>query len=312
MKRSRIHKIQLIIASVVVLLSSCNIYEDNSDCPMYVTFKYDYNMLYEDLLQSQCERVELFIYNQNGILQHIIDKSQSSNKYDAFKIPLNLSAGTYTLMAWAGRKESYQIKNNIINTSRIEDLILSMNDQDGHSSHELEPLWYGTPITFTIKQAYGHKELIDLHKNTNRITISITDLNQSIDKDDIDVIIKAKNSTYDYNNNTIEGTTIQYHPFENKEIENNKVAYTCDVLRLRNSENTFLSVIDKKTQNSLLPKDSIDMVELLMKTKPAHMSQQEYLDRQDIWNIDLYVKEQYIAVMIQVNEWTVWIQDNEL
>lgn len=317
MKRTKLRMLQFMAILFMAMLTSCNIWEDNSHCatpmpsPTYIKFKYDYNMAYQDLFPVQCDKVELFVFDANDNLIQRIEESGDALKNQNYKMPLELSAGDYTLMAWAGHKESYTLENAENGTS-IHDILLHLNHTNHTSNKELEALWNGTILPLSIKETSGKTETINLVKNTNRFTIKLHSMSDDFDANDFIVEIKSANGSYHADNTSADNNKIIYQPFFAESVTPKESAYSLDCLRLVDGEETRLRIIDKKTGSSMLPTEDIDLIDFLLKTKPMGMGRQEYLDREDTWEFSLYTKQTFIAIMIQINGWTVWSQDDEL
>jgi hypothetical protein len=309
----------LIAAMAAVFSMTGCIKEDNDDCPMYVRFKYDYNMEFEDLFNEQCTKVELFVFDENGVLIQEITREGDALKDPSFKIPLYLDAGTYTIMAWGGRKDSYDLSEYVIGETTIDDLTLDLKART-ESSDEIEPLWNGTPKTFTITKAYGHEEVIDLVRNTNTVNVHIGYLPTAegrYNPEDLEIVITAANTTYDSYNNFTNARTVSYYPFN---VTDTTTVYSINTLRFVKGQDVTISIRDKNTGTVVLAEQ--DLISLLLAGKPYEpehpdLEDQEYLDRKYIW--DLYInlaegpdRSYYIAVDIIINGWTVWHQDVNL
>lgn len=302
---------------ITVFAVACSFHEEYDACPMYVRFLYDYNMAGEDLFAKECGRVDLFVFDQNGrLVQRTVDEG-SHLAETGYRIPLSVGSGTYTVMAWGGTLASMSyLSDPVENLSVIDDLILRFNDLE--SAAELEPLWNGTPVTFTVEQTYGHEETVRLIKNTNQINLTLYGAQNTAlpATDDIEVKLTAANGTYRYDNDFVDmDNMITYRPFAFSETSNAGLGYSFSTLRLVRGQSVGLAVIDRTTGRSLLSSafSNIDVINYLLETKPANMEAQEYLDRQDTWNIELYLQgansgsgETYTAVLIKINGWTVW------
>lgn len=219
-------------------------------------------------------------------------------------------------MAWGGSLSSfYYLSEPETNVSLKEDIVLQFDSRNGESASELNPLWNGTPVTFTIEQAYGHTETVSLVKNTNRINLTLyasqgTTLPAA---GSIDVKLTAANGSYHVDNLFADTQQVTYRPFNEPQETDGKIVYSLSTLRLVQGENVRLEVTDRTTGRSLLSSSDMDLIDYLLETLPATMQAQEYLDRQDTWEIELYLgsndvfgETAYTAIMIKINGWTVW------
>lgn len=297
-------RLLVLVLSAMSFWSCDTIYDDLSDCHMYIQFKYDYNMDKTDKFADQCDKVEVFLFDANGVLVRTITDSGENLKKAGYRIEIPIHSGNYTVMAWAGRKDSYDLTDMTVGTSTKDDLVLKLKSTANTHDGELEPLWSGTPVDFTYTGSSHHVETIDLVKNTNRVNLQV-----NMDSD-LEVKIMGANGSYLYDNSFADTQTITYKPFSTTKTTGQS-SFSFSSLRLVKGQDVRLSVIDKTTGKSLLPAGDWDLIAYLLKTKPSGMTDQEYLDRQDTWNISLHI-DGYIAVSIEINGWLVWNQESEL
>lgn len=313
---------QIVLFWVMVLLcgmfTACSFHDDNSSCPMYVQLKFIHNNMSsaDSLALRNSGKVEIFVFDGRGLLvERIVEKGSSLLEPD-FSKPLYIGPGTYTVMAWCGGLDAFDYMVEPVRNVRKEDIILRLNrSANGESSSELEPLWNGLPVTFTVNKTYEYNETISLLKNTNRINLSLHSDSALPSVSDIDARLTANNGSYRYDNSFAGSETVVYRPFPVAKSRAADMSFSFSTLRLVKGENVRLSVIDKTTGRSLLPESDMDVIEYLLRTLPEGISSQEYLDREDTWNIDLYLSRSdspYITVMIKINGWTVWNQSGSL
>lgn len=304
-----------LVLSIVSFWGCDTIYDDLSDCHMYIRFKYDYNMDKTDKFADQCDKVEVFLFDAEGVLVRTITDNSAALKNPGYRIEVPIHSGDYTVMAWAGRKDSYDLTDMTVGTSTKDDLILKLKTSANTHNGELEPLWSGTPVSFTYTGSSHHTETIDLVKNTNTVNLLIAGLKTgSLDLNNVEVKITAANGSYLYDNAFADTQTITYLPFGSSTVtldpQTENLKFSLNTLRFVKGHNVRFSVIDKTTGKSLLPFADMDLIEYLLKTKPSGMTDQEYLDREDTWNITLLPA--YQSVTIEINGWIVWTQDSEL
>lgn len=312
MKWIIVRRLRMLLILTTVLLNACNIYEDTGCGPLHVDFKYDYNMSYQNLFRQECKKIELFIFDDHGVLiKRIIEESDLLEQCD-YKMPVRLNPGNYTFMVWAGDLKSYTLNKTTIGVTSLNEMTLDLKHTNHLSKEPLEPLWNGTPLSVSVRSGYGRSETINLIKNTNRLNISLHSMNETFNAHDIAIEVKCANGSYYYDNSQGDKSPITYRPYKSENKTEQEAMFEIDLLRIVKGVETKLRVINKKTGQSMLPMEEIDLVDFLLKTKPHGMSDQEYLDREDTWNFSLYTKQNFIAVMIQINDWIVWSQDDEL
>lgn len=299
-------------------LSSCeSIYDTYSDCHIYVKFKYDYNMGWTDRFAEQCDAVELFLFDSTGVLKEIISDGGERLKHPDYLMEIPVHSGRYSIMAWTGRQHSYELTDMIIGVSTMSDMILKLKPSSNNVDVELDPLWWGAPIDFAYSGDSHQVEIIDLLKNTNVINVNIHyDLAHTPDSlSDINVSVNASNGAYLFDNSFTDPKPIKYVPYYKTRITkaDETFSYALSTLRIVKGQNVKLSIIDEPKNANLLPFTDMNLIPLLLMTKPDGIGDQEYLDREDTWNLDLYLTENgYAATSIMINGWTVWTQDTEL
>ncbi|HIS33611.1 MAG TPA: FimB/Mfa2 family fimbrial subunit [Candidatus Avirikenella pullistercoris] len=314
---------QIVFLWVMILVcgtfTACSFHDDNDSCPMYVEFMYDYNMANEDKFAEQCGRIELFVFDGTGTLIQRIEDEGEHLARTGYRIPLVLSGGTYTLMAWSGDIAPFSyVKEPVLNSTKKEELVLRLDRQSDEFSAELKPLWNVTSaVPFTIERSFGYVKTLKLLKNTNRINLTLHGGEDTVlpALDDIEVKLTACNGAYHYDNRFADQELIIYRPFAAAIPKADQFSFSLSTLRLVQGQEVLLSAVDRTTGYSLLPSAQIDVIEYLLRTLPAGMAAQEYLDREDTWNIDLYLSRSgspYMAVMIKINGWTVWNQSGSL
>lgn len=314
----RLLTILLVSILSVVSFGGCDsIYDDLNDCHVYIRFKDEYNMDKQDKFAEECDKVEIFIFDKSDVLSKVITEEGNALKTSNYQVEIPIHSGDYTVMAWVGRKDSYDLTGLTVGTSTKKDLLLKLKSSDNKYSGDLDPLWWGTPVNFNYSGGSHHIETINLIKNTNKINFTLYH-NPTVDPlslANIEVKITTANGSYDYDNTSSDTQTINYTPFnstaESLSETSEKVSFSLSTLRLVKGQNVRFSVINKATGSSLLPAADMDLIEYLLKTKPNGMTDQEYLDRQDTWNINLFIAN-YISTSIVINGWTVWTQEGKL
>lgn len=288
------------------------IYDNMRECHVALQFKYDYNMTGIDRFALECNKVELFLFDSTGKLRYANTVSGSELSRPGFSMEVPLSTGSYTAVAWVGRDSSYELSGIEPGVSTKDDLILKLLCGEGSVRKEaLEPLWYGDKVISFDGRA-DKTETISLVRNSNTVNLSLLDSStgRRMRAEEFAMEITASNGSYDADNNPYSNEIITYKPFSTSTQGEYPFKATMKTLRLIKGKNVRLSV--KQDGASVLPTEDIDLIEYVLKTKPESMNEQEYLDREHIWNIELYCDNDFIAVMIKVNGWTVWTQGMDM
>ena len=140
---------------LTAMFASCdnnNIFEEQGDCEANyrISFKYDMNMKFADAFPHETTDVRVFAFDESGVLVAEQAASATELKATACTMPLDLNAGKYKLLCWAGTAEggSFEVPTATVGQTRIEDLTCALKydtDNNGNaiSSKHLPGLFHG-------------------------------------------------------------------------------------------------------------------------------------------------------------------------
>ena len=154
---------------LLVLFSCTSIDETLSECQLYVSFRYDYNMEFTDAFATQVNRVDVFVFDKDGTF--IMKKSEQGKTLGSgsYRMQLQLPIGEYRIATWAGMSDAFEMPEPVAGKSTLEDLTVKMKREESLIHNKvLEPLWYGEiqTVNFTGKQE--QTETVRLIKVTNK------------------------------------------------------------------------------------------------------------------------------------------------
>lgn len=144
-----------------------------------------------------------------------------------------------------------------------------------------------------------------------------------LDMEDYLVTIEAKNNVYqtDYTIDEKESEELEYNNLEELESGEQLSCGCVGTLRLTPDMDCVLYVEDLQNsgrQISVGGSTEIDLIEYMLATKnDSTLSDQEFLDRNKVWEIYLLVEQQdddtgYVAINININGWVVWFSSSDL
>lgn len=308
----------LYISLLTLLLSSCDMLHDSMDgCGLYLSFRYDYNMKKTDLFAEQVKRVDVFFFDEKGILQEHIFAEGSILSELGYRMDLSgLKRGNYQVITWAGLSTDYELSFQEGKT-KLEDFNLKLNDEsalrNGVYSNEQSDLWYGST---TIKADYWDNRTLNvgLIKNTNFFHVSLQDDGELLDKEQLQKYtfqIITDNGEYDYKNNPNTEQELTYGPYTYTTIDKNKGVVDLKTMRILEDQPARLLI---RTSDGKIIAD-IDLIYYIKegsyKGEGDGMTFSEYLDRQDHFYIHLNIQG-YMAVSITINGWTIWLQGTDI
>ncbi|WP_455672386.1 FimB/Mfa2 family fimbrial subunit [Phocaeicola sp.] len=309
--------ILLTILCTLFLCPACSwVDDDQSDCPTgcWVKLSYTYNMLDVDAASTQVKDATLFILNKEGECVGRKEVDSLALKLNDYMIELpQVPAGEYDILVWAGLTDShYQYTP--------DNLMLKCNEA-GEQSERLSSLFHGRLDDAQVSDEYSVL-VLNLSKNTN--TLSCILQNQSSDTlnpDEFRLELTACNSLMDHWNTPVDSISTCYLPYfcEANDLEGIQVANMgLNTLRFMKEDDTRLHLIYLPTNQTLF---NIPLTRYLLLSRQANdrdMEEQEYLDRQDRYNIIFFLQstdnpnKPYLCHTLEINNWLVRINDAEL
>ena len=304
--------------------------EDDVDCSVEyrVKFKYDYNMKYADAFSREVSSVALYAFDDNGKLVYQKTEAGDVLAADGYSMAVDMEPGDYHLITWAGlsNEASFSVPLITQGVSSLEELQCKMDriysraaDGSAVVSSKLSSLWHGevTKQSFT-RAATRQVVTVPLVKNTNTIRVILQQMDGvTVDVDKFEFTITDDNGLMNYDNKLISDETLTYYPYYRAqgaaaaEDDNISVAIAqITVGRLVEENNPKLTITNTETGETVL---SIPLVKYLLLTEAEghDMTNQEYLDRQDEYNMTFFLDEsmKWINTRIIINDWVVRFND---
>ncbi|MDE7413013.1 MAG: FimB/Mfa2 family fimbrial subunit [Muribaculaceae bacterium] len=330
--KNKITSLSLMATFAVSLLSSCNsIYEDLEPCEqgLKVRFVYDYNMEFANAFHSQVDCLTLMIYDSEGnfVDQKVAHHNEISN--ENYRMDLDLPEGNYTLLAYGGldcEKPSFMLGSRAEETGMegmsVNVLPEMITAPEGNALHHL---YYGRHEVAVSKEgtrADGLRETtVYMMKDTNdfRVILAYED-GRTIDVDEFEISITDDNTHLDWKNDVIRKGGVKYYPWtrgnsalgENEDGSEAIAAYAeISTSRLVEENDARLEVKRKSDGKKVV---SIPLTEVLLLLKSDRfnwMGNQEFLDRQSVWNLSFILTgDAYWAnTSIVINNWIVKINN---
>ena len=327
------------LATLFLALStiSCDksiIYEGEGDCGTYynISFKYDYNMKYADAFAKEVRSLMLFVFDANETLvQSVTVADEASLATEGFSIPLELAAGNYELLAWAGLQsgESFSLLANVVEgVTKKQELQVALNSVAGVSNKDLKPLFHGAmPLTVTSEPG-TYNETMSLVKDTNVIRILLQQSSDTIVAEKFRFEISADNGLLDYDNSVVAGNDVLYTPWSissgsasTASVEASRADSSVSVVvaeltinRMIDGKSPILTVWNNEENKKVLSIPIADYALLVKGYYNSQMSAQEYLDRQDEYNMTFFLDEDgsWLSASIIINSWKVVLNNDIL
>lgn len=330
---ARIRKIRAAAFTVLALvfsLSSCNTIDDDySECAITyeVRFRYDYNMKWADAFGHEVHAVALYAFDDEGKLVHTVTDTGEHLAKSGYTMEVDFNPADYDIIVWAGepRSSSFDIPQEPATT---KELVCAMHvrhitDHDEDYIVEdinLTPLWHGETVhPQPVIEGRRHITDVSLVKDTNTIRVIIQQMDdKEIDPEDFDFVITTHNCHIDAHNKVLREHKLRCRPyFHGHGTTEGSTGQMLNVLvaqittaRLMADSDAELVIYNKHSRETKL---SIPLVKYLLLTEAEghNIPAQEYLDRQDEYNMTFFLDKnmEWIRTHIVINDWIVRFND---
>lgn len=322
-------------------------YEGSSSAQYRVRFLDDVNLKFADAFDSEVQTLALCVFDDNGFLvdTYTADADSLSQATTDHSIDIsNLAPGAYHLVAWGGvsNESSFKLPELSRDASHLSDLTcrldrLSRADEvyDLVDS-DINDLFHGaTDIVIpTRENATDGIHSFDIHltKNTNKVSIVLQQLNgEKMNADDFDFTIVADNGHINYDNSVIhDEKNFIYRAYSKAEARAgidsdgrsttgvNAVVARHTVNRLeatRDDDNASLQLEITRTDTGekIVSIPLVDYVLMVRNNYPQIATDQDYLDRQDEYNLVFFINDgKWLDSVIYINSWRIIINNNDI
>ena len=325
----------LALAGVVVLHSCERIFEYEGDCSVnyLVDFSYDMNMKYADAFAKESGKVMLYAFDQEGSLVWQKTEEGACLAEEDYAMSLDLQPGVYDLVAWSFCDMATDCFSLPVTKSTFtkEDLVCELNrktDDAGkaYSDRHLGSLLHGCIEDLEVGETEGtYVSRMQMTKNTNQIRVVLQNLSGAVmNKDAFRFYITESNGLMAHDNSLLPCEDIEYREWR-------KVSASAGTQGQGNAVESASAVIAELTVGRLMEDSdarlvvtndkgkvvvSIPLVDyaLLVKGYYDQMSDQEYLDRQDVYEMVFFLNDgmSWVSSHIFINSWKVVLSGLDL
>lgn len=336
----KFNKLTLLAALLAVMASvSCErIFEEEGDCSLHcqIKFKYDMNMKFADAFSNSVTHVALYVYDvETGKLVHQqVESGAALSRHDYVMEVTDLKPGTYDMVAWCGDglyEGNFDVPAATVGSSAMTELTCTMDrEAGGLVKKDVKQLFHGKKRV-TFADTYGtYVDTLSLTKNTNNVRVILQHLSGiDVDKDQFRFEIKDENGYMAHDNSLIDDEVITYSPWSvtagsagiDAELHGTKAQTSVSVAlaeftvsRLMTDNNPVLAIYNVKSDEQVLAIPLKDYALLVKGNYNKNMSDQEYLDRQDEYNLTFFLDEfgNWASSRIIINSWHLVLQDTDL
>ena len=323
---------------VAITTSSCKegfIYEGEGDCGTYynIEFKYDYNLKYADAFAKEVNSLALFVFDQNDTLvKSFVEQDSEKLAADNFAIALELESGKYELVAWAGlmNEESFDLLATVEEgKTKREELQVVLKNNDGVVENDLLPLYHGAMTLDYTSEPGTYTETMSLVKDTNVVRIVLQQMSDGVVADKFRYEITADNGLLNHNNEVVANGMLTYKPWSvtsgsadvapdygtSSVTRGDQVSVAVaefTISRMIDGQSPVLTIWNIEENEPVLSIPVADYALLVKGYYNSSMSNQEYLDRQDEYNMTFFLDEDgdWLSASIIVNSWRVVLNND--
>lgn len=337
-KRSHYKNIKIFAGCVAtaLMLSACSVSEEEEICdPVYkVQFVYDMNMDYADAFAAKVGSVNLYVFDaKTGENKGYYAESGAALAQDGYTMTLDLKPGNYDFVAWCGLADNddhFTVAAHISNIREVGCQLSKKRNSAGKatSDQQLNALYHGQLSANLPDDDKEHLYTVKLVKNTNNINVTVQDISgNNIDPERFTFTLQDENGVMDFDNTVLSDEEIDYLPYRKaggsanvggtKADENTHdiILAELSTARLISNHNPIIKIQDNQKNQTVYSIPLVKWALMYKSEQYSKMDNQEYLDRQDEYNVMIYVSPQgdvvpeepaqYVAVGLFINGWRI-------
>lgn len=339
---TQISKLKMFAAvfAIATAFTSCDsvIYDGEGDCSVKyrIEFEYERNMEFADAFASKVSSVALYVFDESGVLVEQMSESGEALAADDYAMMLELEPAEYDLLAWCGVDgKSFTVPTATVGQTTLDQMLCTMSRKSdaagSYVDEDLSALFHGLKRINYTDEPGVHTEVLSLTKNTNNFRIILQQTwsegsaAEGVDVSKFDFAIIDDNGKMNYDNSVMEDEQITYRPWDittgdvdvDTDISTRANMVTVSVAelttaRLMTDHRPILVVTKKETGEKVLSVPIVDYALLVKGNYNRNMDDQEYLDRQDEYNMTFFVHDgKWVSSQIIINSWRV-VLNNEI
>lgn len=330
------------------------IYDGEGDCSVRVRFRYDMNMKFADAFPHEVKRVTLYVLDKDGGIDWTKTESGDALAAEDYSMVVDVPAGKYDLLAWCDAAEngSFTVAGASVKTGLKCSLNhRTAADGSAYTDTDLVGLYHGYLSGADFTSGEGDVT-VSLTKNTNYFNVILQHISgEPVEKERFAFSIVADNAFMDWDNSLVlqgnpetrldlsscaGGGAVDYRAWSvesgSASVEKrsaseggtkgsqelNVVVAELTTARLvgerRDIHQPRLIVRNVVTGDPVLSVPLIDFALLVKGKYNASIGDQEYLDRQDRYNMIFFLddEDRWINSFIYINSWKVVLQNEDL
>ncbi|MCH5233261.1 MAG: FimB/Mfa2 family fimbrial subunit [Muribaculaceae bacterium] len=300
----------------------------------FVKFVFERNMQFVDGFSEKVNSVDLYVFNQSGAYLTKYHEEGLPLKSGDYEMELtDLPAGSYEFVAWCGLANNnghFSVPGDLeVSRNHHVTCTMATNSDADHSAYQnvnLAPLFHGRNDKATyVNNNEKQVQTVYLTKNTNNVNLTLQHKDGlEFDKDRFTVLMHDNNDFMQYDNAVpVSNQEVQYRPYrtalgttvnntrtraDENSTTGNYMQIELSTARLMTENNPTITVTDNETGKTIF---SIPLVKWALQLRSSNykdMDPQEYLDREDNYNLMLWLdndEDGWFGAEIQILDWHV-------
>lgn len=324
-------------------LTACDdsfLFEDEGDCePHYkARFRFDMNMAYADAFPNEVNAVTLYLIDPStGNIVWKKSESGSRLKEEGYLMDIDIAPGNYQVMAWCGEGVGphFSVREDATHLSHLSCTLGREAEETGATvRNDLNRLYHGairngdgSYATVNFPDEEGtHVIEVPLVKDTNDVNIILQHLSgETVDMADYTFTITDSNGSLEWDNSLLDDEPITYyahHVAQGSATTGTRAPITTlsaclaehTVNRLVKGQNARVKVYYQDKEEPIIDIPLIDYALMVKTSHLAHMSDQEFLDRQDKYDMVFFLdkRDHWSMAHIKILNWTIVRQNADL
>jgi len=307
----------------LLLFTSC-VNDNLEECPpeekgSYVQFIYDYNTSFEDLFHKDVFKMDLFLFDKDGVYLQTLSEERVTEtlpKGYTMKLPEGTEDASQ-FVAWGNLHTSYyDVTNMVAGSSTIHDLevaIRTFNQGENLVAGRLVPLFHGKAERKSAPSAFSNDTtVISLMKDmsTFRIVIQSLTENPAFNEQTFHFEVIANSGSFDAWNHLADPQKWHFRDYDYVSDPNAGSVGELNTMRLFTNEEFLLRIRSIHPTEYVVLEVNLNKYLNALKLQLFYdMTLQEYVDREDVYNIIIFVQEdekdpnKYVAADISINGW---------
>lgn len=314
------------MAMAAMTMAACGIYDDMDDCQLdlQLRLKYDYNMLFADAFAHEVRTARVCAYDQSGtlVMDKTLDATDGTQTIDAGELATDVD---YDFLVWAegeDRGDSYDFGP----AAQQEAAYAKLKREDAAITNDITPLFHGRLTSQRFERKYNTTQTIEipLVKDTKSVKVVLQELggSEAIGADDFTMTITDDNGYLDYDNSLLDDEQLTYYPWsvyngeagvDDGDTKVSALIAEFSINRIVKEDHSPRLTIKNKSGETVISIPLIDYALLVKGNYNSSMDDQEYLDRQDAYDLVFFLEQgRWVSSVIYINSWRVVLQNADI